>query len=254
MSKYPIHLFWLGSPTEQVLASKARWEKLHPDRQVNLWHDDTILLPRLYHQWIAHFKIPPHLSDLIRWSALLRFGGWYFDVDVSPRVDLDSIEYLEALPSGKLWLTYRWHVQGTLAGDMLFMPKDWAPAYWKLVIDWLATCTDNAYTCFEWMLLRELRRQYPESIQVGHQDRYGLGGKLLSRKHDRLDQIKQKKSTPSKYACPHRGFQIDTVDCKTGCRGVEMKVFACDLFGKCTIKESGHSRIKGCMKCEERPK
>lgn len=75
-----IHFVWIGSAIPQWASENIqRFRDWNPDYKIYI-HDESVLLPELKAAFNkAHG--PSSQSDLLRYSALKRFGGWYFDVD-----------------------------------------------------------------------------------------------------------------------------------------------------------------------------
>ncbi len=75
-----IHFVWIGSALPDWAAYNIKqWESLNPDFEIML-HDESILLPELKPAFDAAMG-PSSQSDLLRYSAMKKHGGWYIDVD-----------------------------------------------------------------------------------------------------------------------------------------------------------------------------
>jgi hypothetical protein len=78
-----IHFVWTGPPMPAWAADIVqRWRDLNPEHEVMV-HGDEVLLPE-YAERVAEIDDPSAVSDLLRYSALARYGGWYADVDMFP--------------------------------------------------------------------------------------------------------------------------------------------------------------------------
>ena len=86
-----IHYVWVGgNPLPKEFANYiANWKKVMPDYQFMEWNDSNIcelLSDERYEpilKWgYAERKHLGFLSDLIRYAALYRYGGFYVDTDV----------------------------------------------------------------------------------------------------------------------------------------------------------------------------
>lgn len=81
-----LHFVWIGGKVPWWAdRNMQRFRELNPDFEFTL-HNDSVLLNCFRH---AYFRVKgEHLysrrSDLLRLSALMRFGGWYFDCDFLP--------------------------------------------------------------------------------------------------------------------------------------------------------------------------
>lgn len=98
-----LHFVWIGGPMpEWAVYNVARFKALNPGWMV-LVHDETVLLDSLK---AAYAKISgeheaERKADLLRLSALAKFGGWYFDVDFLPlRPMKDILELHKNVPEG----------------------------------------------------------------------------------------------------------------------------------------------------------
>lgn len=88
-----VHFIWVGPQMpEWARANIARFKELNPEC-VFLTHGDEVLLDKWRaayeqivggHQWSRR-------SDILRVSALVKFGGWYFDCDFYPLRPLSDV-------------------------------------------------------------------------------------------------------------------------------------------------------------------
>lgn len=79
-----IHFVWLGPPIPKwAMDNVDRFAKLNPDFIVRV-HDEGRLLPALrpIYNAIQGEHLWSRRSDIVRVCALLRYGGWYSDIDM----------------------------------------------------------------------------------------------------------------------------------------------------------------------------
>jgi mannosyltransferase OCH1-like enzyme len=98
-----LHFVWIGEALpEWARYNIERFKKLNPGWVV-LIHGESVLLAGLRELYakIAGEYMLPRKSDLLRLSALTKFGGWYFDVDFLPlRPIADILALHNGLPEG----------------------------------------------------------------------------------------------------------------------------------------------------------
>ena len=87
-----IHLVWLGETVEPVCTAVDDHRRLNPQHTVILHTDDHELNPAYRETYDKYARLPQLQSDLIRWSVLEKYGGWYFDIDIVPLVGVEQIE------------------------------------------------------------------------------------------------------------------------------------------------------------------
>lgn len=84
-----LHFVWIGCELPAwAKANIAEWRRLNPEFEIKM-HGEEVLDPRFKDHY-ARINHPQHAlairSDLLRLSALLRHGGWYWDTDFWPLV------------------------------------------------------------------------------------------------------------------------------------------------------------------------
>jgi hypothetical protein len=95
---------------------------MNPDDKVCLWTDDSQLMPEYRSAWDNYAKTPQAKSDLLRYSVLERWGGWYFDVDAHLRKPASQIlRYI----SGTRFACAQLHFSRMLNPDVLYCPLNW---------------------------------------------------------------------------------------------------------------------------------
>jgi len=100
-----IHFVWVGSPIPYWAADiTERWKRMNPEYKVML-HGEEALIDR-YSEAYRKASEPCSKADLIRLSALRRFGGWYFDIDFVPLRPMS--ELVGKYGKDKPFLTRQW--------------------------------------------------------------------------------------------------------------------------------------------------
>lgn len=91
-----IHLIWVGSaPPPEALANLALWRDQHPEWTITLWDDASRIklqnedLYRDAEQYVPAHAVGQFRADLLRYELLLRFGGFYADLDTYPLRPID---------------------------------------------------------------------------------------------------------------------------------------------------------------------
>jgi len=110
-----ISFVWCGS----VMPDWARrnideFRRLNPDHDIRI-HGEEVLLPELQSAF-DQAQGWSSKSDPLRYSALKRFGGWYFDVDFWPLRPLDDAVRAWEIDGQRMFISKQ---QGHSAGDRL---------------------------------------------------------------------------------------------------------------------------------------
>jgi len=169
-----VHFVWAGPPMpEWVQSNIDAFKKMNQGYQF-LIHGEEVLLPQFKvgydaieggHEWARK-------SDLLRVSALLKFGGWYFDTDFVPFRPIDDIyDDYENFPTG-FFLT-----QGTpnlvangIIGTSL-NSKFLKLLEWELTA--LASVGENrAWDAFGPRLYTDLATNNPELVTIGKMENF----------------------------------------------------------------------------------
>ena len=145
MNKF-IHLIWFGEINSEVDRSVMQHTALNPNRVVWL-HRDMEHLNEKYKRLLKYAKPPQLQSDLLRWSLLEKFGGWYFDIDIVPIVPVQHIENELNLDGSKMFLTSR---RGFPNNDIIYVKKSWK--FWERIHNYLNDYSIEGeaiwYSCF----------------------------------------------------------------------------------------------------------
>jgi hypothetical protein len=111
-----IHFVWIGSelPTWAV-GNIHQFTRLNPNYEIRI-HGEEVLLPELADAYELAMDLSSK-ADLLRYSALSLYGGWYFDVDFWPLRPLDDAVRAWELTGDKLFLSRQ---QGHLCDKLPF--------------------------------------------------------------------------------------------------------------------------------------
>jgi hypothetical protein len=101
-----IHFVWFGRPMPKWAKRNIdRFRELNPAKKIMV-HDDSVLMEK-YSPIYANIKDNSSKSDLIRYSVLQRFGGWYFDVDFYPFRPLAEAERAWGITGERLFCAWQ---------------------------------------------------------------------------------------------------------------------------------------------------
>lgn len=117
----------------KVEDTRARYAALNPGYEVIVHTTDAELHPDYRHNWEHYAPMPSMKSDLLRFSLLRKYGGWYFDIDCIPFVELDRVVAECGVDGQRLFITYK---GGFRNGDILAASP--AIPYWDMIHDYLA--------------------------------------------------------------------------------------------------------------------
>jgi hypothetical protein len=129
-----LHLVWLGGNHNQNCIENIR--QIDNSCNIMLWLEDSILYPKwkkIYNQFAKTFQMK---SDLLRLSALRKFGGLYIDFDCSIMIPINNIikEWnILTLPTLSNTLFFM--------GDIIYCPLDWN--YWHFIDEYIENFTGN---------------------------------------------------------------------------------------------------------------
>jgi hypothetical protein len=177
------HLIWFGPLRDVVTERYERLKLLNPDYEIFLHKDDTHLNPIYREAWeylitkcsysresLSINTLIFH-SELLRYSLLQKFGGWYLDIDCLPFVPFDYLEKKYNMDN-KLFFTYR----NARNDDILACSPEWDN--WDFVNNHIVNFrkhieTKRAFSSmFSPYLLGELERLHPKSVVTGGKDRF----------------------------------------------------------------------------------
>jgi hypothetical protein len=171
-----IHLVWIGPMTEAVHEAVERHKRLQPDYEVRLHRDQTDLNPLYQEAWEKYTPWVTFKSDLLRWSVIEKYGGWYFDVDCVPYVPVRRIETEYGLDGQKTFVTSNGMFidASILAGSPAW--DGWETVHRYFVDYRPQEDGSQAYACFSWDLIRAvaLRPEQRSRWVVGSRERFNL--------------------------------------------------------------------------------
>lgn len=102
-----LHFIWFGREMPEYCRRNIdEFRRLNPDFTVML-HDETALDPD-YRDRFDRITDTTSKSDLVRYSVLQRYGGWYFDCDYWPFRPIADIERAWSLDGRKIFLAQAW--------------------------------------------------------------------------------------------------------------------------------------------------
>lgn len=163
-----IHFIWIGPEMpEWGRRNIQEFRRLNPDHEVRV-HGEEVLLD-CYRPAYDRASELCSKADLLRYSALERFGGWYFDVDYWPFRPVADAERAWALDDKRLFLARCWRDDanpGALGNGVLACGED-CPV-WATVHEIVAQAArgDVGRLTFGPAAVRELSRREPSSIVV----------------------------------------------------------------------------------------
>jgi len=101
-----LNFVWIGGRPLPPWAERnlAEFHRLNPGHEIRI-HDEAALLPEYRAAFDAAAADLPQRADLLRYSALQRYGGWYFDLDYFPLRPIADIERAFALDGSRLFVS-----------------------------------------------------------------------------------------------------------------------------------------------------
>lgn len=95
-----LHLIWVGkvAPPETLSVYLAKWKELMPLWTIRLWTNDDIheFSPEIIAK-LAETNTGVQKADIMRYSIIEKYGGFYMDADMTPIKELDSLIYMSDL-------------------------------------------------------------------------------------------------------------------------------------------------------------
>ncbi len=133
-----IHCIWLGDLPSNISDRVEHFRAMNPDDAVMLWTDDAELHPDYREAWEHRAPTPQAKSDLLRYSVLEKYGGWYFDMDTTLLVPASK---LQKHVSGDRFAYSLLHLSQTPNPDVLYCPLGWTgwPVVRRLIAEYRPT-------------------------------------------------------------------------------------------------------------------
>lgn len=78
-----LHVIWLGAMPKRVSRRLDKWRDLNPQWELRLWQDRNISGLENY-EVAMRCSTAAGSSDVLRYSAIKKYGGAYFDADFEP--------------------------------------------------------------------------------------------------------------------------------------------------------------------------
>ncbi len=157
-----LHFIWIGPPMpEWARANIEAFRALNPDHEITV-HDASILLPK-YRRRFDECRHLESQADLLRYSALQRFGGWYFDTDFVPFRPLADIERAYDLDGERLFLSRQAHMRNranTIANGVMACAAD-SPV-WPAIDGFIVKVPPRVVTIYGPRMMVALTAKHPE--------------------------------------------------------------------------------------------
>jgi|GEM_PF-994900 len=162
-----IHIIWLGENVPPKASSAVqRYRQQNPRHDVRFHRGLSELLPTYCDACETYAQLPQLKADLLRWSLLEKYGGWYVDVDCQPFVSMETIEQEYGLSGSHLFATYK---RTHLNNDILAVGLDWPG--WRHVHDSIGAVRDAsrrlAYGCFSKGVMDYLQSHCENDLVIG---------------------------------------------------------------------------------------
>lgn len=135
---------------------------LNPECEIKV-HGKEVLLPE-YVDAYNRCRLACQKSDILRYSALERNGGWYFDVDYWPLRPIDDIIRAYMLSGEQMLVTHSGRKSG-LTGSVIAAEKTWRR--WREVRAMCAAANTKDRNAVGPVLINNLAKSCPEDIVVG---------------------------------------------------------------------------------------
>lgn len=159
-----IHFVWIGSEQpEWVTQNISEFSRLNPDHKIMV-HDATSLLPK-YRHFYERCEMFCQKSDILRYSIMEHYSGWYFDVDYWPLRPLSEAENAFMLDGSKLFLAHSGRKSG-LNGAVLACDVGWDG--WDDVPAILETMNPANRTAYGPIAINALAKAKPEKVVISN--------------------------------------------------------------------------------------
>ena len=138
-------------------------------------HDESVLLDK-YKKVYGTITDTAQRSDILRYSALQRYGGWYFDTDFFPlRPVADIIDEYDITDDTFFAARQQWNnPKLTISNGCLYLYRDKAQSVFKEIIDEyiFAIDPDCNRAVYGPMMFNKLHRSHPDLLTLGEADMF----------------------------------------------------------------------------------
>ena len=164
-----INFVWIGSVIpEWVEQNIEDFERLNPDYEVKV-HDESVLLPK-YRSIYGKLEYLCSKADLLRYSTLQKFGGWYFDTDFKPLRPVREIVEKYNIDKDTFFTTrQQWNNPALLIANAVLYSETDNPA-WNIINRELLKIQGNHQATYGPILFTRLVELYPELFMIGEAD------------------------------------------------------------------------------------
>jgi len=167
-----IHFVWIDNPMPDWAKRNIAEFERYGDVTV---HDESVLLNK-YKDVYALLQGTAQRSDLLRYSALQRYGGWYFDTDFFPlRPVADIIDEYDITEDTFFVARQQWNNPNlTISNGCLYLHRDKAQSVFEDIIDAYIFAIDPTRNraVYGPMMFNKLHRSYPDLLTFGEADMF----------------------------------------------------------------------------------
>jgi len=170
-----IHFVWFGPPMPAWAQRNIdAFRRLNPEYEIRI-HGEDALLP-CYADTYAKLTHAANKCDLLRYSILEKYGGWYFDCDFWPFRPLAEAESAWGLNGARLFLAEQSDPgkRDYLNGAVLACGPEWRG--WPIVRDLCINAVHDDWATYGPHLVTKLANQHPNLVEIaGRAWWYGPG-------------------------------------------------------------------------------
>jgi len=160
-----IHFVWIGGPMPEWAEWNIReFRRLNPDHVLCIHHEDA--LADEYRELYDQVDDLASKADLLRYSVLERYGGWYFDVDTVPLRPVSDIVNAYQLDGSKMFVgaQYPPHNKLWIANGAIGVSADWPG--WPVLKRMLMATKTGGRVAFGPGLFTRFAREHRSSVEV----------------------------------------------------------------------------------------
>jgi hypothetical protein len=156
-----IHLVWLGPITKFIQYKIQHFEKMCPNHKIMVYYNDNELLNIYKYTYNKYCKTPYAKSDLIRHSVLQKYGGWYFDFDITLLRPIQDIEQIIDNKKYNFPTIDGWYYNP----DFLYCPLGWNG--WSTINNYITNFSSKfSITSFANKLLKHVVSNIPNQVNI----------------------------------------------------------------------------------------